>query len=206
MIRYLKVVALLLLIGPVLRLHPQCSPSSDCVIAPAKVEVNLGTLPVDYYFSPNNSTNPRIIPNCAGAGTRTVQDCVRDMLSSYCPTGQGACSAGQGATGVRILFGLGGGGHSTPFASNGGINSCWLDRLNAFLADVHYYGYTSVTPTPVLVDSWSAFEGSPYYTTQSVSTCDGTKTLRFFKWLPFGLRPSDSYFPDCRGVDRKSVV
>ncbi len=63
-----------------------------------------------------------------------VRDCIRNILSSY---------QSQGATGVRFLLGLGGGGHSTPFAPDGGVYTCWLSMLSDFLADVASYGYTT---------------------------------------------------------------
>ncbi len=169
---------------------------SGCVIEPAKTEINLAALPVDRYSYGilNNGT----IPSC-DANT-SVRDCIRNILSNYKNQGP----PGQGPTGVRFFFGLGGGGHSTPFAPDGGVYTCWLAMLNDFLADVHWAGYTHVTPTPVLVESWSAVEGSPYYADRTnVTSCGNPnpKTLRFFPWLPFGLDAANSYFPDCQGGD-----
>ena len=33
---------------------------------------------------------------------------------------------------------------------------------------------------------------------QNVSSCGANLTLRFFKYLPYGLDPSNNYYPDCQ--------
>jgi len=182
---------------------------TGCVIAPATVEVNLGALPVDKYQDCvlNNHT---YVPTCNDPNNnKSVRTCIQEVLAGY--RTQGGATV---ATGVRFLFGLGGGGYSTPFNPTGHGLRPWLAKLNDFLKDVHDAGYTKVTPTPVLVEAWSAVHGSPFHTDQTgVSSCGTTKKMRWFPWLPFGLEisvndeclnnPSKACnpLPDCAGYN-----
>lgn len=193
-IRYFRVVALLLL-APALS-SGQCTPTNQtgCAISPATLEVNLGALPVDLYTNGSMNTNRAIIPSCDAS--TSVRACIQSILANY---------HSQGATGVRFFFGLGGGGYSTPFTTHGHGLKCWLANLSLFLQDVRDAGYTHVTPTPVLVDAWSA-KTSHFYTDtdsqgQPIYGCN-QKAMRFLPWLPFGLEKwsgedPGQMIPDC---------
>jgi hypothetical protein len=108
-------------------------------ISPSKLEVNLGPLPVDYY---DYTSAVGYFPDCTGS----VRACMQGFLANY---------AAQGVTGVRFQFGLGGGQNSTPFDANGNWQAGWIAKLSAFFQDAYAVGIRRVTPTPVMVETWS---------------------------------------------------
>jgi len=108
-------------------------------ISPTPLEVNLAMVPIDIYTSPQTVD---LFPgaSCHTVGGVTPQTCIRQFLSAY---------RGQGVTGVRFFFALGGGqwsnifsgpgpnplypSYSTPFVSGGGLSTSWAANLSAFL-------------------------------------------------------------------------
>jgi hypothetical protein len=112
---------------------------------------------------------------------------VQTLLQNY---------VGQGVTGVRFQFGLGGGGYSTPFSdTQGTVSPTWVRNLGYFLADLKAKGVVNVTPTATMADAWSGTLTSK--TVNYPSGCgSGNETLNYFPWLPFGLNPGDHNYPD----------
>lgn len=157
-------------------------------ISPTAVQINLGPFPVDHYWDLNTDGSRPLVDGCSQS--ITVQQCVQQLFS----TGSGNWRS-QGVTGVRFFFTMAGGWYSTPFDSNGNVQSTWTSKLNSFFSDLRSYGIQYVTPTPVF-DGWSG----PPSMMQSRSvyrSCDGTYVTRnFFPWLPYPLDPNDSNYPD----------
>ena len=106
-----------------------CRPAL-CQIAPARLEINLGPVPIDKYHP--DGLNAGTIPSCPDSWT--VPRCIKRMFKNvpsdpdYTPNNYMA----QGVKGVRFMFGLGGGAHSTAFDTSGGPSSTWLNKLQAF--------------------------------------------------------------------------
>lgn len=170
-----------------------------CNVYPARVEFNLGPLPIDYY--PTTSAGPDlpnvrldgggpVIPNC----NKSVRQCIRDYMTSY---------KNQGATGLRFQFGLGGGAFSTPFTSQGIVRDDWVSQLAVFFGDAGQLGL-KVTPTP----NFGFFGGDDAYAVgldptahqqtpdpYKFSKCEARdaqgnqlyEDLFFVPWLPYGL-------------------
>ena len=109
---------------------------------------------------------------------------------------------GQGVTGVRFMFTLGGGERSTPFEPPfGGVRFEWLRNPGVFLSDRRAQGIQRVTPTPMLYELWGVEPNSPFVVDRQVETCGVVMKLRFLRWLPFGLvdeddSPGESWLPD----------
>lgn len=162
--------------------------SSICTagIRPTAVEINLSAFPVDRYFDMNVNGSSPLINGCAT--NITVRQCVQQLFS----TGTNNWRS-QGVTGVRFFFTLAGGHFSTPFDSAGNVRTQWSDNLYWFFYDLKGFGILKVTPTPVF-DSWSG--PSNMMQSRYVSTCGTWKTLNFVPWLPYGLDPSDSNYPE----------
>jgi hypothetical protein len=139
-------------------------------------------MPLDSYWNPNYG----ILSNTNCTYGSIIRDCITAHLTRF---------RNQGATGVRFFFGLGGGGYSTAFNTNGTVRQAWLNNLDQFFVDLINLGYGKVTPTAVL-GFWSG-DSASFYTDVPVSTCGGTKTLRLMRWLPYGLTTTN-YWPDCQ--------
>lgn len=152
-------------------------------ISPTAVELNLSAFPIDMYNTPNSGG---LIRGCSSS--ITVRQCVQQLFQ----TGANNWRA-QGISGVRFFFTLANGHYSDPFDAYGNVKSSWSQNLLDFFNDLRSYGITKVTPTPVL-DTWS---GPPsMMQTLNVITCGVSKNLNFVPWLPYGLDPLDSNFPD----------
>ncbi|HEV2395689.1 MAG TPA: hypothetical protein VGS27_01945 [Candidatus Sulfotelmatobacter sp.] len=155
-----------------------------------QLEVNIGPLWVDQYSDYVLNANQSIYPTCSAE--LSIRQCTQNFLSFY---------AGQGIRGIRFQFGLGGGAGSTPFDANGNISAVWLENLNEFFADMKAAGIENVTPTSTLAQSWSGSPSGISLTTITVPyrpgpNCPaGTETLAFYPWLPYGLDPTDNYYP-----------
>ncbi|MEP6540036.1 MAG: hypothetical protein ABJF23_32210, partial [Bryobacteraceae bacterium] len=162
-------------------------------ISPTLTEINLSAVPIALYYSLNGSGSTPIVDGCPT--TITVRQCFQQLLSTGTNNWRG-----QGVTGVRFFFTLAGGYYSTPFDSAGNVQTAWTQNLYQFFADLRSYGIQRVTPTPVF-DTWS---GPPsMLQTRTMNTCfdmygvpTKTLTLSFVPWLPYGLDPLDSYYPD----------
>ena len=160
-------------------------------ISPSKTEINLGPFPVDQYS--NSVMNNGIFPNCPS--NISVRECVKRWFNNNPAFGTvyPGNYVSQGVTGVRFFFALGGGGGnpggtSTPFTASGSVRSAWLTNLSNFFYDLKQSGILRVTPTPVMTGQWSSpAVGDFALTARQVESCGPTKTLYFFKWLPFGL-------------------
>jgi hypothetical protein len=163
-------------------------PPALCQIAPARLEINLGPVPIDKYHL--DGLNAGTIPSCPDSWT--VQRCIKRIFDN--PSGDPDHTpnqyVAQQVKGVRFKFGLGGGAHSTPFDSSGNWRATWLSNLQTFFHDLKSYGIERVTPTPVLVDDWSAADPIDPSGFKYESTLLDTRDrfpLFFQKWLPFGL-------------------
>jgi len=162
-------------------------------IAPTAVEINLSAFPIDAYFSYNTTGSTPIVNGCSQS--ITVRQCVQQIFS----TGPNNWRL-QGVTGVRFFFTMAGGFYSTPFDGAGNVTSAWSSNLYWLFYDLKSFGVQNVTPTPVF-DAWT---GPDYLRQQrTVQTCtnsDGSggfpKALNFYPWLPYGLDPTDSNFPE----------
>ena len=166
----------------------QCAEStpSGCHIGSAALEINLGPLPVDNYLDRNNGYGA-LYSSCPT--TSSVRSCIINYLKNSV-NGYKI----QGVTGVRFQFGLGGGGNSTPFNSDGTVSKKWANNLQMFFSDLaRNVGIKNITPTPNL----GLFGGDPYTLQTGVSSCVPSETLLFVKWLPYGLMPG-TYYPDCQ--------
>jgi hypothetical protein len=170
---------------------------------PTKTEINLAAIPVDKYFSPNQDDlgNPLLI-SCPT--TWTVQSCIKSFFNNnpndppYNPLNY----IGQGVTGTRFFFTVGGGWYSTAWDQNGTVRPAWVANFAAFMTDLKSYGLQSVTPTLVYTALWS---GTPIIPDPPIYDCTGRTPLLFLKWVPYGLlnppNPTDGRrgFPDCQG-------
>jgi hypothetical protein len=160
-----------------------------CGMAPAKTEINLGPFPIDRYLTLNSDGILRTCPT-----TLTIRDCVKSFFNNnpaslpFNPNNY----VGQGAAGVRFFYALGGGFSSTPFHSNGALQTVWLSRLNQFFTDLRSYGIQRITPTAVFLSNWSGTsqicDGCIDFTHRTnVGSCGQNKNLKFFPWVPFGF-------------------
>jgi len=184
----------------------QCSLDSpaQCNIGQAKLEVNLAGLPlsimqngvrVNAYTGPASAYYPNCpttIPDCS---TLTVQQYTQALLANY---------AAQGVTGVRFQIGLGD-GDSRAFNSDGTVNSDWLSVLGTFFNDLKSNGITSVTLTPST--GWFNVD-TDFYTDHTFPLHDHLRpcgaqgvTVRYIKWLPYGLEPANAYAPECASIN-----
>jgi hypothetical protein len=171
-------------------------------ISPSRTEINLGVIPVDHYADPA-TTGPAYFPSCPAGNT--LRQCVQWFFnndSGVAPVNTNNYVR-QGVKGVRFFFALGGGSASTPFDSEGNVQAAWVNNLGLFLGDLRRFGIESVTPTPVLLDSWSGNCGAGCinFVLQTVASCGQSKPLNFFPWLPFGLDPANFNRPDFQGVN-----
>jgi hypothetical protein len=173
-----------------------------CQVAPARLDINLGPVPLDRY---SNGSNAGSIPSCPDGWT--IQRCIQRTFSNS--PGEDRTPNNyvvQGVRGVRFMFGLGGGADSTPFDASGNLRTPWLNNLRQFFSDLHSWGIERITPTPLLAEEWSAAgeiapapDGHFKYRTQPVrmslqvdhdgnpATLAVSVPLFFLKWLPFGL-------------------
>jgi hypothetical protein len=139
------------------------------------VEVNLGGVPIDRYFDVNG-TGGESLNGCNP--NYTVQYCYayffRDAPNNY---------ISQGVKGARIQFGVKGGFASTIWDDYGNVSELWKFRFQSFLNDLKSYGIKRITPTPALSGFGEAYSD----VSSQVSSCNGTKTLDFYKWLPYGF-------------------
>jgi hypothetical protein len=179
-----KSVLLLAILLAAASAYADCTQANPggCYIWPAGKQINLGPMPLDSYWNPNYG----ILSNTNCTYGSIIRDCITAHLTRF---------RNQGATGVRFFFGLGGGGYSTAFNTNGTVRQAWLNNLDQFFVDLINLGYGKVTPTAVL-GFWSG-DSASFYTDVPVSTCGGTKTLRLMRWLPYGLTTTN-YWPDCQ--------
>ena len=93
------------------------------------------------------------------------------------------------------------------------VRDVWATNLSKFFDDLAAFGIMNITPTPATGEPWAGTlppdpmcaayqeEGCPAPRTAQCYV-EGTgkpgKLLNFFKWLPYGLDPSDSNNPDGR--------
>ncbi len=162
-------------------------------ISPSALEINLGPFPVDRYLDP--SPNNGILPAC-GHNDWSVRTCITNAFTnSY---------IGQGVTGVRFFYALGGGFYSTPFHSDGTLQAAWGNNMAAFLSDLKSFGIQRVTPTAVFLGNWSGTteicDGCKPLVTRAVTSCGVSKNLNFFPWVPFGFETGNGY-PDSQDVN-----
>lgn len=165
-------------------------------ISPVSLETNIGPFPVDVYTAINCRpglnclTTPadRYVPSCLS--TISVRDCYRELLKTRADS-----YYIQGIRGVRFQFGLGGGANSTPLTSTGLVQQIWVDRMRMFFDDLKSWGFTHVSPTPVMLESWSDPSGAPSVVVHSnnltrpagCQTPNPNVNFYFHKWLPFGF-------------------
>ncbi|HEY1261623.1 MAG TPA: hypothetical protein VGF34_20425 [Stellaceae bacterium] len=163
---------------------PSTTPGS---ISPAKLEVNLGPLPIDVYD--DAIANDGLIPSCSKA--ESVRHCVKSILGKY---------VRQKVTGVRFNFGLGGGYvNSTAFDAKGNVQAYWVYNLSRFFADLKSAGISKVTPTSSLGPDWSGKLQPVTAVYRAGHGCPkGSKRLLFYPWLPYGLDPT-THLPDGQG-------
>lgn len=170
-----------------------CPP--NCTIAgPSRLEVNLGPLPFDGYLSggvnpympANPQTNPPTYGLACPTGVTTVRGCYQAILNDF---------ARQGVSGVRVMFGICGGGYSTPLQNCGqvwtrvsgpvlgtgglsnicnGTGGTWIQGTCAFFADMRTAGIYNVTLTPALGDfGWNEVVGCPSGCTTTIGPSPG---------------------------------
>jgi hypothetical protein len=94
------------------------------IAGPSQLQVNLGPMPFDGYLSggvnpymPVYGSNPQTYGGACPSGTTTVRACYQAILRDFYNNGVG----GQGVSGVRIQFGVCGGGYSTPLQGCGSV-------------------------------------------------------------------------------------
>jgi hypothetical protein len=177
-------------------------PPARAGIAPSKTEINLGPVPIDRYFTANSDG---IVPTCPS--TYTVRECYKSFFNNNSAERPYRVDnyVGQGITGVRFFYALGGGYASTPFRSDGSLQSAWRDKLFQFFTDLKSYGIQRITPTSVFLGNWSGSDAGcdgclDYTRRPQTLSCNQRKDLKFFRWVPFGFldKPGapDDGFPD----------
>lgn len=150
------------------------------------LQANLGPLPVDLYLAPNSRAGGLIVPNCPASNT--VRACIQIQLAGF---------HRQNVTGLRFMFGIGGGGNSTAITPDGTLRPAWVQNLSLFLADVKASGIPAVTPTPV----WGAWGGDFSVRRTVFDACrQRMLTYTFFPAQPFGSL-SENFYPADGGIN-----
>lgn len=155
-------------------------------ILPSRLEVNLGSVPVDDYDGVKLNAQ---FPACSA--TWVTQACMQSFLSAY---------AIQGVTGVRFQFTTMR-YPSTAFLGQGNVSTAWKTNLGNFFADLAAYGIVNITPTPAWDDFGTAYGDAvcaPLLNCGSTGASEpgncGTnntgKSLRFSPLLPYGADPN----------------
>jgi len=125
--------------------------------------------------------------------TVTVRDCLVNMVGT-----SAASFRPQGTTGVRFFFGPE--WYSTAIDRlTGTVRPVWRAKLRLFLQDLRKFGVVRITPTP----SPGPHDRDPnLFEQQTVASCGGMKTLRFYPQEPFGREQQDAvnWWPErCNG-------
>jgi len=146
------------------------------------LQANLGPLPVDLYLAPNAHAGGLVVPNCPAGST--VRACIQTQLSGF---------HRQNVTGLRFMFGIGGGGNSTAITPDGTLRPAWVHNLSLFLADVKASGIPAVTPTPV----WGAWGGDFSVRRTVFDACQQRLvSYTFFPAQPFASLTTNFYPAD----------
>jgi hypothetical protein len=152
------------------------------VAANSSLQANLGPLPVDLYLARNSQPGGLVVPNCPAS--YAVRACIQTQLASF---------HRQNVTGLRFMFGIGGGGNSTAITPDGTLRPAWVQNLRLFLADVKASGIPAVTPTPV----WGAWGGDFSVRRTVFDGCQQRLvTYTFFPAQPFGSLTTNFYPAD----------
>ena len=184
-------------IGVVGQPDPGVVVSFPSVSGAAKLEANLGPLPIDVYnVGLNCKTSPaacssniteRHIPACAH--NITVRACYQSAFQGY---------VNQGITGLRFQFAFCGGERSTPLSGCGrnagsfSPTSTWANNLVLIYADMYAAGIRRITPTSVF-HGWGGgtVGGGKGYDVGFLSVC-GSVEVQEVHWWPTAPYPLDS--------------
>lgn len=192
-------------LGSIFFVAPSCPQS----IYPAKLEINLGPIPIDKYNALNvrpDAPGQAIIRNPYCSTSATVRDCLALILKND-PANPRANYQAQGVAGVRFMFALGGQFYSTAWVlkANGSydhVSQAWKDNWTAFFTDLKSYGMTEVTPTAPL-GGWGLrcdYSGCDcgsncvnWSSVTSITSCGSTRNGVYVKWSPFPFDATSGY-------------
>jgi hypothetical protein len=135
------------------------------------LEVNSG--PVDFSLYARGGGSD--VAGCDA--NRSYRSCFQAMLSNY---------ASQGVTGIRFMFDLN--TPTGPLASDGSLNSTWLEGLNLAFSDIKNSGIRDITITP----SWANWGHGQVLTVHD--DCKNTdKAFKFYRTSPIPYEVDTDY-------------
>ncbi|MCW5982619.1 MAG: hypothetical protein KIT09_31315 [Bryobacteraceae bacterium] len=170
---------------------------------PTRLEVNLSYMPFDYYDDSHTASQYGFSNSCP-AGSK-IRGCFKTVLADL---------RRQGVSGVRILFGLCGKGHSTPLSGCGGPwqdvsgpNATWKTNVANFFQDVSDADIAKITLSPARATEPPVGSKPKSQTTAPLGdVCSDTPdTVYFDATSPFGrkrvVNPDNSISYHPIGVD-----